>query len=64
MVGPPIPSPPTQLSHSHSVTDRFPCLSICISKSPITPFIKASSLVAVVDDDDDGGVLQNVTYWM
>src|SRR5919106_6899244 len=45
-------------SHCHSVTDRFPCMSISISKSPITPFIKASS--PVVDVAVDGGVLQNV----
>ena len=46
---------PNSPSHCHSVTNRFPCMSISISKSPITPFIKDSSPVA------DGGVLQNVT---
>src|SRR5918999_1075827 len=46
---------PISPSHCHSVTDRFPCMPISISKRPITPFIKASSLVV-----DDGGVLQNV----
>src|SRR5919106_2062104 len=49
------PTSPISPCHCHSVTDRFPCMSISISKSPITPFIKASSPVV------GEGVLQNVT---